>query len=547
MTVVDTILRGGQVIHVQTRTVEQHDVGILNDKIVLNPTDATSIIDVAGSFISPGFIDAHMHVESTMLIPTSFAKLSLPHGTTSAIFDPHEIANVLGIEGIKLLLHDADNMPFDSFFAASSCVPASPLETSGTTLLADDLEPLFEDTRVIALAEMMNFPGVVNDDLEVHKKIKMGLRHGKVDGHCPGLRGSDLLKYIAAGISSDHESITAEEALEKLEAGMQIYIREGSAAKNLEALLPIVTEENAHKICFCTDDRHPADLRDEGHIDHIIRKSITLGLDPILALCIATKHVADHYGLELIGSIEQDKFANLVIFDDLQSPTPKQTWHHGQLVAENHKVVDIPSTTDWTIAIDSVHLPSSITPESFAIKIHSEPIRVIGLIPGQLFTEELHLNSTDADVLRMAVIERHHNTGNLGLGFVRGFSFSGGAIASTVGHDAHNIAVVGDNDEDMFIAATTLANSGGGQCVVSNRELLALLPLPIAGLMSDAPPTVVIEQQHAVLEAIASLGCPLDDPFMPLSFLPLSVIPKLKLTDLGLVDVDTFAIVPLEV
>ncbi len=547
MTTVETILRGGKIINVQTRMIEEFDVGITDRKIVLGATQAKEVIEVNGAFIAPGFIDAHMHVESTMLPPTSFAKLSLPHGTTSAVFDPHEIANVLGIPGIKLIMDDAKGIPFDAFFAASSCVPASPLETSGTTLLADDLEPLFEDERVIALAEMMNFPGVIHGDPEVLKKIKMGLRHGKVDGHCPGLRGKDLLKYIAAGISSDHESITAEEALEKLNAGMQIYIREGSAAKNLEALLPIVTPENAHNICFCTDDRHPADLKDEGHIDHIVRKAIKLGLDPILAICIATKHVADHYNLEMIGSIEEGKFANLVIFDNLQKPEPKQTWHHGKLVANKGNVIDIPSTTDWSISKNSVHIPSTITKESFNINVQNEPVHVIGLIPGQLFTEELHLKTTNDDVLKMAVIERHRNTGNIGLGFVRGFAFSEGAIASTVGHDAHNIAVVGDSDEDMFLAAKTLENSGGGQCVVSNGNVLALLPLPIAGLMSDASPEKIICKQQAVLQAISSLGCPLEDPFMPLSFLPLSVIPKLKLSDLGLVDVDQFAIVPIEI
>ena len=249
----------------------------------------------------------------------------------------------------------------------------------------------------------------------------------------------------------------------------------------------------------------------------------------------------------MIGSIEEGKFANLVIFDNLQKPEPKQTWHHGKLVANKGNVIDIPSTTDWSISKNSVHVPSTITKESFNINVQNEPVRVIGLIPGQLFTEELHLKTTDDDVLKMAVIERHHNTGNIGIGFVRGFAFSEGAIASTVGHDAHNIAVVGDSDEDMFLAAKTLETSGGGQCVVSNGKVLALLPLPIAGLMSDATPEVVIEQQRAVLQAISSLGCPLEDPFMPLSFLPLSVIPKLKLSDLGLIDVDQFTIVPIEV
>ncbi len=557
MSHIDTLLRGGQVIDVQNRTIKQIDIGIINGRFIFGEENAKEVINLNGSFVSPGFIDAHMHVESTMLPPSSFAKLSLPHGTTAAVFDPHEIANVLGIDGIKLIMDDANGIPFDAFFTASSCVPASPLETSGATLLADDLEPLFNDKRVIGLAEMMNYPGVLHDDPEVHKKIQMGLRHGKVDGHCPGLRGKDLLKYVAAGISSDHESTTAEEALEKLEAGLQIYIREGSAAKNLEALLPIVTPENAQQICFCTDDRHPADLQNEGHIDHIVRKAISLGLDPVLAICMATKHVADHYQLDELGSIEEGKYANLVLFDNLDEPIPKQTWYHGKVVAEREKViVEISSTVDWSSANNTVHLPSSLSSHSFQIQGSGNPIRVIGLIQGQLFTEEIHVEpkmngnfivaNPDQDILKMAVIERHHNTGNIGLGFVTGFNFRGGAIGSTVGHDAHNVAIVGDNDEDMFIAAKTLESSGGGQCVISNGNVLALLPLPIAGLMSDASPEVVISEQQNVIEAATALGCPLDDPFMPLSFIPLSVIPKLKLSDLGLIDVDQFAIVPIE-
>ncbi|MBC8202581.1 MAG: adenine deaminase [Planctomycetes bacterium] len=548
MTTADVLLTNCQLVDVTTRTIIQKDIGIKQGRITFDSTNAKEKIDVDGAFVAPGLIDAHMHVESTMLPPSGFCNLAVPHGTTTVVLDPHEIANVLGIPGIKLIMDDAKDLPIDCFFAASSCVPASPLETSGATLLADDLEPLFEDERVIALAEMMNFPGVIHDDPEVHKKIRMGLRLGKkIDGHCPGLRGKDLLKYVASGISSDHESTSADEAQEKLDAGLQIYIREGSAARNLEALLPIITPENAHQICFCTDDRHPADLKNEGHIDHIIRKSIALGLDPILAICIATIHPAIHYGLHREGSIETGRFANLIIFDDLCNFKVKQTWHHGNLVAQNGEMISPCATNlDWTPAKNSVSLPPTIAQESFSIKVRSEPIRVIGLIPGQLFTEELHLNSTDADVLKMAVIERHHNTGNIGLGFVRGFNFQGGAIASTVGHDAHNIAVVGDNDSDMLLATQTLSPQGG-QCVVAGGKVLASLPLSIAGLMSDEPAPVVIQKQQAVLDAIHQLGCPLDDPFMPLSFLPLSVIPKLKLSDLGLVDVDLFNVVPLEV
>ena len=551
------MLLGGRVINVETRSIEQTNIGIVGDRLVFGAIDGKEVIDLEGAFVSPGFIDAHMHVESTMLPPSSFANLTVPHGTTTVILDPHEIANVMGIEGIKLVMDDAVGIPIDCFFTASSCVPASPLENSGATLLADDLEPLFEDDRVVGLAEMMNFPGVLAEDAEVHKKIKMGLRHGLVDGHCPGLRGEDLLKYVASGISSDHESTTAEEAQEKLEAGLQLYIREGSAARNLEALLPIITPENAHCICFCTDDRHPADLRDEGHIDNIVRLAIKGGLDPVLAICIATKHAADHFELHSHGVIETGRLANLVIFDDLDSPYPRQTWHHGKLVACDGGLIEHSMTSiDWSSSRNSVHLSEPLSSDSFQISGDEGPIRVIGLIDGQLYTEELHCEACvqdgriiadpKNDILKIAVIERHHNTGNIGLGFVKGFQFKGGAIASTVGHDAHNIAVVGDHDGDMCVAATVLADAGGGQCVVSNGNVQALLPLPLAGLMSDAEPDCVIAQQRDVLVAISNLGCTWEDPFMPLSFLPLSVIPKLKLTDLGLVDVDQFKIVPLQ-
>jgi adenine deaminase len=557
MTTADILLQNCQLVDVTTRTIIQKDIGIQNGCFTFDAVDAKKIINLDGAFVAPGLIDAHMHVESTMLPPSSFCNLTVPHGTTAVVLDPHEIANVFGIDGIKLIMEDAEDLPIDCFFTASSCVPASDLETSGATLLADDLEPLFEDDRVIALAEMMNFPGVINDDPEVHKKIQMGLRHGKVDGHCPGLRGEDLLKYVASGISSDHESTTAEEAIEKLEVGLQIYIREGSAARNLEAILPIVTLENAKHICFCTDDRHPADLQNEGHIDNIIRKSIALGLDPILAICIATKHVADHYGLEKHGVIESGRFANFVIFDDLNEFHIKQTWHKGEPVAQKGKMVKLCSSSlDWSSVKSSVHLPTEINEESFRICGDAETIRVIGLISGELVTEELHEQSlvengefiadSKRDMLKLAVIERHQSTGNIGLGFVRGFAFSGGAIASTVGHDAHNVAVVGDNDGDMLLAAKTLSPEGG-QCVVANGVVLAYLPLPIAGLMSDEPAATVITQQQKVFDAIHTLGCPIDDPFMPLSFLPLSVIPKLKLSDLGLIDVDQFKVVPLEV
>ncbi len=555
---VDTLLTNCNLIDVVNRKVTQQNIGIQNGACVLNATKGKNEIDLMGAYVSPGFIDAHMHVESTMLPPASFATLSVPHGTTTVILDPHEIANVMGIQGIELLYEDAQKLPIDCFFMASSCVPASPLETSGANLTADDLEPLFQQGKVIGLAEMMNFPAVLNDDSEVLKKIKLGLKYGRVDGHCPGLRGDDLQKYIDAGITSDHESTTAEEAAEKLERGLQLYIREGSAAKNLEALLPSITEEYIDKICFCTDDRHPGDLKNEGHIDHIIRKSISLGLDPLDALAIATINSARHYKLHHLGSIEDGKQANFVFFDDLNDIHAKQVWHSGQCVAERGLLKrPIKSLTNWTPSFNTVRLPKSLCEQSFCVETESKKIRVIGVLDDQIVTDELHIDALkvgdyvvanpNEDVLKLAVIERHQSTGNIGVGFAKGFGLKDGAIASTVGHDAHNVAVLGDNDRDMCIAAKTIGEAGGGQCVVSNGLVLAVLPLPIAGLMSNAEPKTVIEQQQLVLDAAHNLGCNMEDPFMPLSFLPLSVIPSLKLSDLGIVDVNQFKLVPLGV
>ncbi len=549
----DKVLRGGRVINVFTRSIDEADVAIVGDRIAgIGRYDGAEIFELDGAFIAPGFIDAHMHVESTMLPPSGFAELALPHGTTAAIFDPHEIANVLGIPGIRLLLQDAADVPLDCFFAASSCVPASPLETSGAVLGVEALKELLNEPDIIALAEMMNYPGVVHGDGEVLQKVAAGLAHGVVDGHCPELTGAPLQAYVAAGISSDHESTRPEEAMEKLAAGLWLYIREGSAARNLEALLPVVSPENAHRICFCTDDRHPADLRDQGHIDHVVRKAIGLGLDPVLAICMASLHPAVHFRLPDHGAIAAGRFANLVVFDDLKEPSPRETWHHGTRVTD--WAAPRPGT-DWSSARGTVHLPPELNERSFRMEGHSGTARVIGLVTGELVTEDLRreapvdnglvIADPDRDLLKIAVIERHGHGGDIGLGLVEGFGLRGGAIASTVGHDAHNLAVVGDNDGDMLIAAKALGEVGGGQCVVAQGEVLAVLPLPIAGLMSDELPERVIEQQRALLAAAASLGCSHGDPFMPLSFLPLSVIPHLKVSDQGIVDVDRFQIVDL--
>lgn len=564
----DLLLANGRIVNVFTRTIEPGSVAIFGDRIaaiggaheVRDGHDAAEIVDVGGAFIAPGFIDAHMHVESTMLLPSQFVRVASPHGTTGVVFDPHEIANVVGVKGIRFLMAESEGLPMNIMFAASSCVPGSPLETAGASVSADELAELLSNDRVVALAEMMNVPGVVHADAEVLEKVRLGLAQRMVDGHCPGLSGRALQAYVAAGISSDHECTTAEEAAEKLALGMRVYLREGSAARNLEALVPIVNESNAHRCCFCTDDRHPGALIDEGHIDHVVRKAIRLGLDPATAIAMGSLHAAEHYGLHDCGAAAPGRFADLIVFDDLADIRPRQVYFHGRLTAENGRFVGDASpgcAIDPSLR-DTVRLPAALCAASLRIEApeHRGEIRVIGMDPHQLITADLRMTPTvvdgvycadvDRDILKLAVIERHRGTGNIGLGFVHGFAFTRGALASTVGHDSHNIIVVGASDADMAVAAKAVADAGGGQAVVWDGEVKAVLPLPIAGLISDQPAEDVAAAQRALLDASRELGCPIEDPFMPLSFLPLTAIPKLKLSDRGLVDVDRWAIVALE-
>jgi len=560
----DLVLRGGTVVNVFTRELIPADVAIHSGRIAgVGGTDssgtwegeARETRDVSGMVLAPGFIDAHMHIESTMLPPSRFAALAVPHGTTAVVADPHEIANVHGIEGIRWMIRDARSARCRIFFAASSCVPSCHLETSGASLSAEDLAPLFEEPRIVALAEMMNFPEAIHGDPGVLAKIGLGLSKRIVDGHAPGVRGRPLQAYAGAGITSDHESVSADEARDKLRAGMQVYIREGSAAKNLDALLPLITHANAHRFCWCTDDRHPADLRAEGHIDHVIRRAIRSGLDPATAIAIGTINTALHFRLGGIGAIAPGYHADIALLDSLADLRVREVVVGGVSTAREG-VYSAPLAALPPFPRETVRIPSSLSAQS--LRLAAPPpgskILVIDMDPHQIVTgRSTHAPSISEgaciadparDILKMAVIERHRGGGNIGLGFVRGFRFKGGALASTVGHDAHNLAIVGDNDADMVLAARELARVGGGQTVVSGGKVLATLPLPIAGLMSDQVPEVVIAHQDALLRASASLGCPHHDPFMPLSFLCLPVIPSLKLTDLGVVDVEKFAVVP---
>ncbi len=556
----DLILTNARVVNVFTGEIDETNIAIAGGYIagLGDYEQARETIDLAGAYVAPGLIDAHMHMESSMLPPPQFARLAVPHGTTSAIIDPHEIANVLGAAGVRYMIEAARDVPLDVHLAVPSCVPATNMENAGAELSAADIEPLLADECAVSLGEMMNFPGVVFGVPEVLEKVKVGLRK-RVDGHCPGLTGKALQAYIAAGISNDHESTVLEEAREKLRAGLKVFIREGSAAKNLEALLPLVTKENKHRFCFCTDDRHPQDIMTEGHIDHVIRKAIGLGMDPVTAIQLGSHFTAVHFGLTRVGAVAAGYQADLVVVEDLKTFEVREVYRGGRLVARDGCYLGSESGARIEPPIDSVRLPADLSVASFAVPapLAGAKIRVIGMQLHQLITTERIEEPTvsegaivadvQRDILKLAVIERHRATGNVGVGFIHGFGLKRGALASTVGHDSHNLTVLGTNDADMLLAARALEETQGGQVVVADGEVLAVMPLPIAGLMSTESAEVLVGQQQALRNAYRTLGSPVEDPFMTLSFMPLAVIPKLKLTDLGLVDVDRFDFVPLVV
>lgn len=551
----DLVLENARIVNVFAGKIFAGSVAVYGQHIVgFGPRPTRLTIDIKGQYLLPGLIDSHVHIESSMTCPSHYARAVVPHGATAVVADPHEIANVLGVDGISYMIKASKDQPMGFFYTLPSCVPATHMETSGAAISANDLKELFDDPCVVGLAEMMNFPGVLFADPVVMEKLAAA-KHSKkpVDGHAPGLLGNDLHAYLTAGPASDHECTSPAEALEKLEAGMFIMIREGTGAKNLDALLPIVTEKNSRRIMLCTDDRHPHDLLDRGHIDSMIATCIAKGLDPITAISMASINTAQYFGLHDQGAIGPGKRADLVVVEDLDDFKVRDVYYGGQHVVENGQMILPAGKSLHKPMVSSINVLPGLL--DFSIPASTRRARVIELISGQVITnmaiEKIReengfaVSDTQADILKIAVIERHYATGNIGLGFVKGFSLKKGAIASSVAHDSHNIIVVGVNDADMRAAVDSIISMGGGLSAACEGRAVSTCPLPIAGLMSDQPMEVVRNHLDGLLKTAREFGALPEDPFMTLSFLALPVIPRLKLTDKGLVDVEKFELVSL--
>jgi adenine deaminase len=553
----DLVLSGGRVLSVFTGEILEADVAIVGQHVAgVGPGyEGTQRLDVSDLILLPGFIDGHMHLETTKLRLDQFARAALPWGTTTVVLDPHEIANVFGIEGVRELLRHADEVPLDAYVMVSSCVPASPFESSGASLTPEDIAELLRtEPRAIGLAEMMDYPAVVAGDEDAVAKIAAaGERH--IDGHAPGLSGRALNAYLAAGVRSDHECTTYEEALEKRRMGMWIMIRQGSAARNLEALLPLVLDHGTTNCLLCTDDREPHDLQEHGHINDVVREAVALGCPPADAVTMATLNAARYHRLHDHGAVAPGYLADIVAVRDLVSFRPERVWKRGRLVADGGRPSPIASSSLPGWMRESMHV-RELVPADFSV-VADGAVRVIGVDAGTIVTRALvgeplrrdgkACADPGRDLAKLAVIERHRDTGRIGVGFAQGFGLQAGAMASSHAHDAHNVVVVGMTDEDMAAAANHLRAIGGGQVVVMGGRVVAELPCPIGGLLSDLTFEEVADRARVLEEAAGELGTTLPSPFMAMSFLALSVIPELKLTDRGLVDVDRFELVPLQI
>ena len=551
----DLLLSNARIVNVFSGEILSGDIAVAGGLIVgLGKYPAKRVEDLGGRFVAPGFIDAHVHIESAMTCVPEFVRAVLPHGTTTIVADPHEIANVLGMAGIGYMLDSAKEQPVNVYFSLPSCVPATDMETAGASLTARDLKTLAGHERIVALGEMMNYPGVISADPDVLDKLAMMQALGKpLDGHGPGLSGFDLNAYLAAGIGSDHECAGLSEAREKLRNGMHIMIREGTGAKNLAALLPLVNEKNSRRMMWCTDDRHPHDLLDNGSIDDIVRQSIRAGLDPVIAIRMATINPAEYFGLNHLGAISPGRKADLVVFSDLINLNIETVYCGGRKAAENGVV--LPNIISSYIGETPNTMHVDVSRVDFSIPAETDRIRVIEIVPDQLITREkittaairdqAAVSDPARDILKIAVVERHKGTGNIGKGFVSGIGLKHGAIASSVAHDSHNIIVVGATDADMLTALKRVIEIKGGLVAACEGRIIEELALPVAGLMSNEPMPSVRSRISSLIDACRRLGSGLRDPFITLSFLALPVIPTLKITDKGLVNVEEFKLAPL--
>ena len=540
----ELLFKNARVVNVFSGEIHKTNVAAEDGRVIgFGDYRAKKTIDLKGAYLAPSLIDGHCHVETSMLTAPEFASAVVPHGTGAVVIDPHEYANVLGLDGIRYVLESTKNLALDFFIMLPSCVPATHLETAGAKLTADDLKLMMHDDRIAGVAELMNFTGVFLGSKNELANIAAG--KGKaIDGHAPGLRGKNLNAYALAGVRSDHESVEVEEAREKLRLGMHILLREGSTERNLAHLLPLLNAHNSQNCSFATDDKLAGDLVHEGHIDHAVRKAIRGGVPPITAIQIATINTARHYRLQNLGAIAPRFWADFIVFDELKDFRVRQTWKKGVLVAENGKFLG-KSPAKVSLPRNTMNLRYSR--KDFVVKANGKKkIRVIEIIPNQVVTKEFIappkiesgevFADTARDILKMVVVERHRATGNVGVGFVRGFKLKRGAIASTVAHDAHNVVLAGTNDTDILFAIQELEGLQGGQIAVADGKVLAELPLPIAGLVTDQPLRKAMKLIDDLNAAAHSLGCDLAAPFMTLSFLALSPIPALKLTDQGLID-----------
>nr|WP_242699784.1 adenine deaminase [Enterococcus sp. DIV1271a] len=554
----DLVIKHAKIVNVFTKTIMEGDVAVCDGKIVgIGEYEGTTIYDAKGQYLVPGLIDGHVHIESSLLAPKEFAKISLLHGVTTVVTDPHEIGNVAGSLGLEFMLTDAKETPMNIFIMLPSCVPVTPFETSGAVLDAKSLAPFLTHPEVLGLAEVMNYQAVASNEQTIIDKLQlMHQNNKKIDGHAAGIHGDDLNVYLTAGIRTDHEATTAEEAKERLALGMYLMVREGTVAKDLHALLPAITPDNSRRCLFVTDDKLINDLVAEGSIDHIVREAILAGMDPLQAIQMASLNAAECFGLQHLGAVAPGYQADFFLTDDLNKLPINTVFHQGETVVVDGQLVPDSTETNNQPAIDA--LPKmAVAPfdsNSLKLALASSTAHVIEIIPNSLLTNDLleqvqvedgaFTPSIADDQLKIAVIERHHRTGNIGLGIVKGFQLKSGALATTVAHDSHNIVVVGTNDEDMRYAAERLIERGGGMIVVDQETELACLPLPIGGLMSLEPFETVNQQLLNLTEQAHKLGASQSfDPFLTLSFLTLSVIPELKITDMGLFSFSKFDLI----